>query len=59
LINLSECDAYVNICVYCLSGNETLCRRVKNPGYGIDGGMAAWLNGALLLQIMRLGFPMH
>ncbi|CAI1812233.1 alcohol dehydrogenase AdhP [Serratia marcescens] len=27
-------------CEYCVSGNETLCRSVKNAGYSVDGGMA-------------------
>ncbi|AQW68280.1 alcohol dehydrogenase AdhP [Pseudomonas putida] len=27
-------------CEYCTSGNETLCRQVKNAGYTVDGGMA-------------------
>ena len=27
-------------CEYCTSGNETLCRNVKNAGYSVDGGMA-------------------
>ncbi|KOC87234.1 alcohol dehydrogenase AdhP [Winslowiella iniecta] len=27
-------------CEYCNSGNETLCREVKNAGYSVDGGMA-------------------
>ncbi|KMV34440.1 alcohol dehydrogenase AdhP [Franconibacter pulveris] len=27
-------------CEYCASGNETLCRNVKNAGYSVDGGMA-------------------
>ncbi len=27
-------------CEYCISGNETLCRSVKNAGYTVDGGMA-------------------
>ncbi|MBW7983451.1 alcohol dehydrogenase AdhP [Enterobacillus tribolii] len=27
-------------CEYCNSGNETLCRTVKNAGYSVDGGMA-------------------
>ncbi|PBQ13295.1 alcohol dehydrogenase AdhP [Pseudomonas syringae] len=27
-------------CEYCNSGNETLCRAVKNSGYTVDGGMA-------------------
>ena len=27
-------------CEYCNSGNETLCRSVKNSGYTVDGGMA-------------------
>ncbi|WP_058911492.1 alcohol dehydrogenase AdhP [Entomohabitans teleogrylli] len=27
-------------CEYCTSGNETLCREVKNAGYSVDGGMA-------------------
>lgn len=27
-------------CEYCNSGNETLCRLVKNAGYSVDGGMA-------------------
>ena len=27
-------------CDYCNSGNETLCRSVKNAGYSVDGGMA-------------------
>ena len=27
-------------CEYCVSGNETLCRLVKNAGYSVDGGMA-------------------
>lgn len=27
-------------CEYCTSGNETLCRSVKNAGYTVDGGMA-------------------
>ncbi|MDU7257546.1 MAG: alcohol dehydrogenase catalytic domain-containing protein [Escherichia coli] len=27
-------------CEYCNSGNETLCRSVKNAGYSVDGGMA-------------------
>ncbi len=27
-------------CEYCNSGNETLCRDVKNSGYTVDGGMA-------------------
>lgn len=27
-------------CEYCTSGNETLCREVKNSGYTVDGGMA-------------------
>ncbi|WP_296254470.1 MULTISPECIES: alcohol dehydrogenase AdhP [unclassified Pseudomonas] len=27
-------------CEYCNSGNETLCRAVKNAGYTVDGGMA-------------------
>lgn len=27
-------------CEYCVSGNETLCRSVKNAGYTVDGGMA-------------------
>ncbi|KAA9000614.1 alcohol dehydrogenase AdhP [Affinibrenneria salicis] len=27
-------------CEYCISGNETLCRDVKNAGFTVDGGMA-------------------
>ncbi|WEG72421.1 alcohol dehydrogenase AdhP [Vagococcus intermedius] len=27
-------------CEYCVNGNETLCREVKNAGYTVDGGMA-------------------
>lgn len=27
-------------CEYCNTGNETLCRQVKNSGYTVDGGMA-------------------
>jgi propanol-preferring alcohol dehydrogenase len=27
-------------CEYCNSGNETLCREVKNSGYTVDGAMA-------------------
>ena len=27
-------------CEYCNTGNETLCRQVKNAGYTVDGGMA-------------------
>ena len=27
-------------CEYCISGNETLCRRIKNAGFTADGGMA-------------------
>ncbi|MEW9809225.1 MAG: alcohol dehydrogenase AdhP [Candidatus Symbiodolus clandestinus] len=27
-------------CEYCVTGNETLCRSVKNSGYTVDGGMA-------------------
>ncbi|UMM64180.1 alcohol dehydrogenase AdhP [Aristophania vespae] len=27
-------------CEYCISGNETLCRSVKNAGYTVDGAMA-------------------
>lgn len=27
-------------CGYCNTGNETLCRDVKNAGYSVDGGMA-------------------
>ena len=27
-------------CEYCNSGNETLCRNVKNSGYTVDGAMA-------------------
>lgn len=27
-------------CEYCSSGNETLCRNVRNAGYSVDGGMA-------------------
>ncbi|MDR2976103.1 MAG: alcohol dehydrogenase AdhP [Streptococcaceae bacterium] len=27
-------------CAYCVSGNETFCREVKNAGYTVDGGMA-------------------
>lgn len=27
-------------CEYCVSGNETFCREVKNAGYNVDGGMA-------------------
>lgn len=27
-------------CEYCHTGNETLCRDVKNAGYSVDGGMA-------------------
>ncbi len=27
-------------CEYCVSGNETFCREVKNAGYTVDGGMA-------------------
>lgn len=27
-------------CEYCINGNETLCRSVKNAGYTVDGGMA-------------------
>lgn len=27
-------------CEYCTSGNETLCRDVKNAGYSVDGAMA-------------------
>ncbi|MGX9822072.1 alcohol dehydrogenase AdhP [Lactococcus lactis] len=27
-------------CEYCVSGNETFCREVKNAGYSVDGGMA-------------------
>jgi len=27
-------------CEYCNSGNETLCREVKNAGYSVDGAMA-------------------
>lgn len=29
-------------CEYCVSGNETLCRSVKNAGYSVDGGMAQY-----------------
>ncbi|CAI1560525.1 Alcohol dehydrogenase 1 [Serratia quinivorans] len=27
-------------CEYCVNGNETLCRSVKNAGFSVDGGMA-------------------
>lgn len=27
-------------CEYCVSGNETFCRKAKNAGYTVDGGMA-------------------
>lgn len=27
-------------CEYCTTGRETLCRKVKNAGYTVDGGMA-------------------
>lgn len=27
-------------CEYCLTGNETFCREVKNAGFTVDGGMA-------------------
>ncbi|AJO21271.1 alcohol dehydrogenase AdhP [Weizmannia coagulans] len=27
-------------CEYCLTGNETFCRDVKNAGYSVDGAMA-------------------
>ena len=27
-------------CKYCVTGNETLCRNVKNAGYTVDGAMA-------------------
>ncbi|WP_067141782.1 alcohol dehydrogenase AdhP [Oceanivirga salmonicida] len=27
-------------CEYCNTGKETLCRKVKNAGYSVDGGMA-------------------
>lgn len=27
-------------CEYCVNGQETLCRSVKNAGYTVDGGMA-------------------
>ena len=27
-------------CEYCTTGRETLCRKVKNAGYSVDGGMA-------------------
>ncbi|WP_170324366.1 alcohol dehydrogenase catalytic domain-containing protein, partial [Salmonella enterica] len=27
-------------CEYCNTGNEPLCRHVKNAGYTVDGGMA-------------------
>lgn len=30
----------VGIAEYCVSGNETFCREVKNAGYSVDGGMA-------------------
>ncbi|CAH0416784.1 alcohol dehydrogenase AdhP [Periweissella fabaria] len=28
------------VCDYCVSGNETFCRNVRNSGYTIDGAMA-------------------
>lgn len=28
------------MCEYCTTGRETLCRKVKNAGYSVDGGMA-------------------
>lgn len=35
-------------CEYCNTGNETLCRNVKNAGYTVDGGMAEeWLGFAV------------
>lgn len=27
-------------CEYCIAGNETFCRQVKNAGYSVDGGMS-------------------
>ncbi|MHC5230072.1 alcohol dehydrogenase AdhP [Enterococcus sp. LJL99] len=27
-------------CEYCINGNESLCRSVKNAGFSVDGGMA-------------------
>ncbi|MBF0011965.1 alcohol dehydrogenase AdhP [Enterococcus casseliflavus] len=27
-------------CEYCVNGNESLCRSVRNAGYSVDGGMA-------------------
>ncbi|WP_035421467.1 alcohol dehydrogenase AdhP [Fructilactobacillus florum] len=27
-------------CKYCVTGNETLCRQVKNAGFSVDGAMA-------------------
>ena len=29
-------------CEYCVSGNESLCRHVKNAGYSVDGAMAEY-----------------
>lgn len=29
-------------CEYCTTGRETLCRRVKNAGYTVDGGMSEY-----------------
>lgn len=40
-------------CEYCNSGNETLCRSVKNAGYTVDGGMAVWRKSASSWPIMR------
>lgn len=28
------------VCDYCVSGNETFCRKVRNSGYSVDGAMA-------------------
>lgn len=28
------------VCEYCVSGNETFCRKVRNAGYTVDGAMA-------------------
>ncbi len=28
------------VCDYCVSGNETFCRKVRNSGYTVDGAMA-------------------
>lgn len=28
------------VCDYCVSGNETFCRKVRNSGYTVDGAMS-------------------